>query len=261
MQFMEINAKIARTSFGVWVIRDDTHFTPWIEQAGRLDHDQWMLGMLLEVIQPGDTVIDIGAYIGDHTTAYLNKTGTSGKVYAFEPNPVAYECLKRNCPQANSYNCAVGNSTQKNVDFNENPGNFGASFVRAEDQATNGTEVVSLDAFVKQEKLARLNFVKIDVEGFEPFVIQGGASTLGTLKPVLCVEVVDGHLRRNGYTRNDLMQLICDLGYTYIRMNKNISFLDDQYDILCFPSTAVPKNSDCRTFSEVIDCWRLATKR
>src|SRR5262249_37578392 len=76
----------------IWVLEGD-QISNWVEQEGRLDHDQNFLPGILEHIKPGDTVIDVGAFIGDHTVAYAAK---AKKVIAFEPNPLAFECLKYN---------------------------------------------------------------------------------------------------------------------------------------------------------------------
>src|SRR5690606_5205548 len=65
-------------------------------EAGRLDHDQNMLPLLRPYIPEGGAVIDIGAYIGDHTVFYAECVGDFGWVYAFEPNSDAFDCLEYN---------------------------------------------------------------------------------------------------------------------------------------------------------------------
>ncbi len=95
LDFRNISNAVRQTSFGVWVIDEDTHFTKWIEEEQRLDHHGGFLVDLLPFIPDGGVVIDVGAYIGDHTVAYINKSGPSGTVYAFEPNPVAFFCLTK----------------------------------------------------------------------------------------------------------------------------------------------------------------------
>ena len=54
---------------------------------------------LLGLITPGDTVLDVGAYIGTHTLAFAKQVGVGGEVYAFEPQPLSFEVLKRNIGQ------------------------------------------------------------------------------------------------------------------------------------------------------------------
>ena len=84
----------------VYIIDGDTHIGKWVEQSSRLDHDQNTLPLLVPYL--GGTVIDVGAFIGDHTEFYCQHSGT---VYAFEPNPLAFECLHRNMEEHNNVRC------------------------------------------------------------------------------------------------------------------------------------------------------------
>ena len=79
----------------IWVLHGD-QISQWVEQEGRLDHDQNLLPTILAHIKPGDTVVDAGAFIGDHTVAYSKAVEEEGWVIAFEPNPVARKCLRHN---------------------------------------------------------------------------------------------------------------------------------------------------------------------
>ena len=75
------------------ILETDNCICRFVEQSGRLDHDQNMLPIVLSYIPIGGVVIDVGAFIGDHTIAYLNKVRENGMVYAFEPYINAFECL------------------------------------------------------------------------------------------------------------------------------------------------------------------------
>ena len=79
----------------------------WVEETGHLDHDQNFLPKILEHIKAGDTVVDAGAFIGDHTIAYATRAGRRGKVLAFEPNEKAAECLRHNLELYNLDNVKV----------------------------------------------------------------------------------------------------------------------------------------------------------
>lgn len=253
---MFVSHPICKTKEGIWVIEGDTHFKVWIERAGRLDHDRGNLDILCSFIPIGGTVVDCGAYIGDHTIAYLRAVGNRGKVYAFEPNPVAFECLKLNCPSSININAGLGERNEE-FSYNLENGNYGASFLSKDDDLKKlKVQVLSLDEIVERDKLTSLDFIKIDAEGFEPFIIKGASETIRRFRPVMCVEVVDGHLRRNGYTRNDLMQMIFDFGYTLVRITKNLTFLDEQYDILAIPNEKTVKDADGLPLSKVISIFK-----
>ena len=61
------------TKEGIAILENDTHISKWVEESGKLDHDQNDIPLILKYINEGDTVVDCGAFIGDHTIAYLNR--------------------------------------------------------------------------------------------------------------------------------------------------------------------------------------------
>src|SRR5689334_12041045 len=134
--------QIIQTDQDVWTIVGDTHGKVWVEEAKRLDYDQALLEQLLPFIPAGGNVVDAGAYIGEHAFAYsrqvVSKQGDveSGNVFAIEPNPVAFECLRRNCPNAHALNVALGIEGEA-MFWNEVDGNYGGSYVSAAPDKTN----------------------------------------------------------------------------------------------------------------------------
>src|SRR5688572_13750228 len=109
---------------GLAVIEGDTHVSHWVQESGRLDHDQNMLPVILPYIRPGDWVLDVGAFIGDHTIAYLDAV-REGTVLAFEPNPEAFRCLRWNCKKSINFNMGLSDKNEI-LDIKLNP-NAGAS--------------------------------------------------------------------------------------------------------------------------------------
>ena len=81
---------------GIALLKDDQCICRFIRESGRLDHDQNMLPLLKEFIKNGDVVLDIGAFIGDHTIYYSKLVGDNGSVIAFEPNRDSFFCLEHN---------------------------------------------------------------------------------------------------------------------------------------------------------------------
>ncbi len=57
---------------------------------------QTLVNLFERSISPGDTVVDIGAYLGHSTLVAANRAGPRGRVYSFEPNPAAFRALRRN---------------------------------------------------------------------------------------------------------------------------------------------------------------------
>jgi FkbM family methyltransferase len=212
---------------GIAIIETDSHVSKWIEQEGRLDHDQNMLPVILPYINEGDVVVDVGAFIGDHTIAYLNKVGPTGKVFAFEPNDEAFECLIHNCPTAINMNVGLSNKFEK-LCFSYSV-NAGASFF----QPVEGLfSVIPLDSI----HMTRLNFMKIDVEGMELNVLKGAAKTIKECRPIILMEINPGALQRWQTNPPELIAYLESLGYTHKKVYGHEQLTDLQFDLLFIPS-------------------------
>jgi FkbM family methyltransferase len=208
---------------GIAVIDGDSHISRWVEEEGRLDHDQNALPLILEHIKEGDVVIDAGAFIGDHTIAYTKAVGINGYVIAFEPNPVAFQCLVHNCPNANLFNYGLGSGTRSA--FLQTNENAGASYL-----GESGEEVrlMCLDEL----NLDRLDFIKLDVEGYEVEALKGGINLINKFRPKMWIEVNRWCLDKQGSSVKELLEAVASMGY---QMEPYPEHGGDQYDILCLP--------------------------
>jgi len=207
---------------GIAVIEGDTHISRWVEESGRLDHDEYALPVILEHIKEGDWVVDGGAFIGDHTRAYLDKVKNSGRVFAFEPNPKAFECLVYNCPDARCEQFGLSDL------------DGGAGMLESENSGASrlveggSVMLVRLDDY----ELPKLDFLKLDVEGYELKALRGAESTIDTHRPVMWIEINKGALNEQGVEPKDVIKFALDYGYEVI------PYPDEggpQYDILCVP--------------------------
>lgn len=227
---------------GIALIVGDSHICRWIKESGRLDHDTNVLPRVLHFVPENGVVIDAGGFCGDQTVAYANKVGINGKVIAFEPFPEAFQCLEHNMkesPQVICENMALGNRNGfvKPIALNEN---FGMAIV---EDLSNDIEnvgeinIAKLDSYIETfpYEFTQLDFLKIDTEGFEIDVLQGAKQTIEKFKPVMFIEVNEHTLKAKGYTKNDLLQTIHDLGYTYRNVYEEQGLDDEQFDVLCFP--------------------------
>jgi FkbM family methyltransferase len=205
------------------VIDGDTHISRWVEESGRLDHDQNTLPLLTPYLT--GTVIDVGAFIGDHTVFYARH---APQVYAFEPNPLAFECLSRNLEEFNNVRCfRVGlgaASGSAAIVENENAGM--ATLVEGE-----GTPIIALDSL----NLSGVSFIKIDAEGWECDVLEGARETIARCRPVMLIEVNDSALRGQGRTPAELITKIAGMQYTMRNVYPDQKMVGPQYDALCEP--------------------------
>lgn len=220
----------------IWVLEGD-QISDWVEEEGRLDHDQNLLPEILKYINEGDTVLDVGAFIGDHTIAYAEKVGAWGSVVAFEPNPFAYQCLKHNTEKLLNVKIVPSGTsdTYETVPLSGNNGNAGGSYV-GEQQKIAEVRLQPLDLF----NYVGVNFIKIDVEGYELKTLLGAKDLIARCHPVLVVEVNYEALKRQGARVGDLLALIETLGYHHRILQENCCLTSPLYDIVCTPEVALP---------------------
>lgn len=211
------------------IIEGDTHISKWVTETGRLDHDQWLLPRITSYIPVGGTVVDAGAYIGDHTIFYANTVGSEGSVFAFEPNHRAFECLAHNMasyPQVKIINGGLSDKAET-AQLSEPNENYGMAHITG----AGNIPCWPLDGF----GLAACHFIKIDVEGFELKVLEGAKETIKKYKPVMLVEINSHTLKVAGAEPEIIIEYIKGLGYSCRNVNRDAGLLEPQFDLLCKP--------------------------
>lgn len=146
-------------------------------------YEQDTVKLFGELLKPGMTFVDVGAFIGFYTLLTARLVGYSGKVYAFEPNPVAFEILLRNINTNNYWGIVL--AIPKAVADYQGQAQL---FLRGEpaegtlygNEVSDSVEVatVSLDEFFSAEGWPAVHLVKIDVEGAEIKVLKGMRETV-----------------------------------------------------------------------------------
>lgn len=171
-------------------------------------------------LRPGDVVLDVGANVGLTTLVAARAVGEGGKVYAFEPHPAVFAFLKDNLALNGAANVVA-----ENVALGDREGTVRISDMRSDDH--NFVDSSGAGIEVPQRRLDRLDtgerrvsLLKIDVEGYERFVLEGAARTLERTDCVF-FESWDQHFARYGYRSTDLLRWLGDRGWTVLRLGPN----------------------------------------
>tara|TARA_A100001037_G_scaffold303997_1_gene339479 strand:+ start:371 stop:1222 length:852 start_codon:yes stop_codon:yes gene_type:complete len=183
-----------------------------------------------DYLKDGDVVIDIGSNIGTVTIQSSVKVGKSGKIFSIEPNPKIYEFLLENLKFNNiknveTFNIALGDS-EGEINFSDKVSDVVNSIVN--DESGIKVRISTLDKLLTVDK--KINLLKIDVQGYDKFVLLGGRDIL---KKTDCVHfpVINQHYENFGYTYKDIFEIFRDNGFRIygFTQNKKIWMIDEGY--------------------------------
>ncbi len=142
--------------------------------------------------EPGDVVLDAGAFVGDTALVFAQAVGPGGRVFAFEFVPTNLALFEANMATNADLAARVtliphaldrrSGATLSYVDRGP-----ASTSVRDPAQATGSIETRSIDDFVARQGLDRVDFIKMDVEGAEPDVLIGATETIRRFRPKLAI--------------------------------------------------------------------------
>lgn len=145
------------------------------------------------VAEEGDVVLDCGACYGDSGLYFANLVGRNGKVFSFEfiPNQIVIfnENLRLNPSLQGIVNLVeypLWEKKGKKVYFKD--GGPGSRVAFAEFDGFEGvTETQTIDDFYNERRLSKVDFIKMDIEGAEPYALRGGERVIRSHKPKLAI--------------------------------------------------------------------------
>lgn len=153
-------------------------------------YERRFLEFLFERLGQGGAMLDVGANIGNHALYLSDKFDA---VHCFEPNPTTLKLLRDNLAlnaATNIHIHPVGLGARPgSLPFHEDKSNLGVSrFVAEPGEDTVALEVLTGDSVVADRKIADVRYIKVDVEGFEPEVLEGLRQTIAGFQPVVTFE-------------------------------------------------------------------------
>lgn len=231
----------------------DTTYPIEVEMATG-QYDLKTSAVIRRFIRQEDIVIDVGANVGA-LTLVMAMAAHEGRVFAIEPGPSTFNRLKNNVelnPHLRSIIqlFSIGLSDKPGKLFWQEdpnvPGNAGLLH-----GSGFQVSVETLDDFVIEHQIERLDFIKIDVEGMEYEVIRGGMAAIAQFRPVLYYETLESFRQERQFDiYKEISTLLDSLDYQHFCISKGgeIAAIEN-FKVLKSPNTlAIPKEKFVRFF-------------
>jgi len=185
----------------------------------RYRNEKAEIRVALSTLKQGDIAVDVGANKGAYLYWLRKAVGLEGTVFAYEPQHRLAEYLKRVCvalcwDNVDVRECALsastGTATLTVPGSGDSPGATLES--RKFEPGSAQSYSCAIDTLDQQlQGTARLNFLKVDVEGHELQVFRGGVRTLSRHRPVILFECERRHLK--DHSMEDVFRFLQNLGY------------------------------------------------
>lgn len=197
-------------------------------------HELRELYFLHRALQPDWVMIDAGANQGEYTL-FAAKRLTGGKVVAYEPVTAWFDNLSENVRSNGCTNVILrkaglsdkhGTAPVYTSSDSANEGTSSLFAARGAEKPFETIELKTLDKEVGVLGLARVDLIKMDIEGAEWPALRGAAETLRVFRPVLLIEIDERLCRRAGYEPADLTGWLRESGYRMQVLGKRGELLE-----------------------------------
>ena len=205
-----------------------SRFGPWLRVSGLTDFEWELLAgkekepatceFLLDYLQPGMTVVDVGANIGYFTLLSATKVGASGRIVAYEPTPRIAARLRENVELNRSAMVEVVEAAvsdrESTMTFYESPEDPEANNLYHGGSPVT-VRAVKLDEDLSRRGVERVHLLKIDAEGAEVDVLAGARELLRSCAiDAILVEANPVTLRSAGKSCAELRAVLQSFGYS-----------------------------------------------
>ncbi|USO01375.1 MAG: FkbM family methyltransferase [Alphaproteobacteria bacterium] len=180
--------------------------------------DKTETNVIKALVKQGDTVVEVGANFGVHTLRFSELVGSSGKVYSFEANPRVAKYLRQSLDINNIQNVDLRNAGIGDRDYDAQmiyeSSNIGAGYILSSEEAFKTCKVkecqpVRMTTLDKELVDLTVDFLKIDIEGYEPYLFKGAQKIIASNKNLTILMEWDlGHMKRGGGDVNVLVSYL-----------------------------------------------------
>jgi FkbM family methyltransferase len=180
---------------------------------------------LQSILSPGMVAVDVGANIGVYTVCAARAVGNGGTVYSFEPDPETFHTLRQNVRANGLKNVELrpfalsDRSGEVPLYRIEGLSTWNNLFAGDADGAAVPVQAVTLDEAIP--KTVRVDLIKMDAEGAEPFIWRGMKRLLADNPQLrIVLEFAPGHLLRAGASPKNFLRDIAGAGFAASRIDE-----------------------------------------
>ena len=186
--------------------------------------------LLENILEPGAYVLDLGAHFGYYSILAGKKVGPKGRVFAFEPDEFNFGILKRNIALNQldgiviPIQKAVGNRNEVKILYGASASDSSDRilFPTGEEKVSQQIECVRVDDYLEShdpEALSKIRVVKMDVEGFEVFALEGLKKILESPEITLFTEINYRRISQAGTSAEIYLRELVSLGFYIYTIN------------------------------------------
>jgi len=196
-------------------------------------HENGEIKFLESKLKKGMNVIDIGGYIGISSVVIANSIGETGKLYSFEPVPEHLNILNKNISShglenVKTYQKVVGVHVGI-IDFYKNDAS--SSIIPDRNTYKFQANTITIDEFLKDMDVDRIDFINMDCEGSELFVLRGARQTLQNNKIKIFCEIHHSFLKSLGLSVQKLVEYLHELNFQVHSISLDDLALGDDFEV------------------------------
>ncbi len=211
--------------FGSWFSLDTSDYLQRHIYAGSFEREETRV--VCRILRPGMTFVDVGANVGYYTALAAQLVGPTGSVFAFEPSDYAFPRLSRMIEKngltcARAIKCALADSPGDRFLYggtvDEDPADIRtATMVPCDNPRRALVRTETLDHMAEELNIRHIDFLKIDVDGLEPLVLQGADRLIreGRISNIM-MECAEYWFQRMNTGTGELVERLRGSGYNDI---------------------------------------------
>lgn len=215
-----------RLPYGIWWLIQNDIASITVMQ------DEWECGerkFITQFLKRGMVFFDIGAHLGFYTLLASRLVTPRGKVVAFEPNPyikrrLVWHLILNRCTNVHLEEVAVGDRTGK-ADFFILADRSDLSSLQVHPRCFAShkiskiiVQMTSLDDYVMNNNITKIDFIKVDVEGAEWLVLKG--ATRLEFRPIWLVELLNVNTAPFGYSADQVVNFMIQKGFYWFFLTR-----------------------------------------